>query len=661
MVDWAVEVDADPSTTGIFVLGTSALGGSDVLAPTPRWVDVGRVVRHVSIRRGRSEDTRPYDAGEAVVVLDNRTGDFDLDNPYGRYVTKTADPQRLLGVGTGFRVKANAAGTVGAGSSSYDSVVAVDSPVGYWKLDEASGAAVDSGSGSHNLTWTGTPTYSQAAIAPGLGTSVTVSGTQYAQSGAMPTLNAPFTVEGWFLPTTFTSTMKFFGTRTGGDFTFDAGVISSGSALTGLHGDIGDGTSWLSTAADATVAISGGFHVVYVVTTTGYTIYVNGASVSTGSWAVASPRLWDATRLMSVGMGGVGSDPKWVGRMSNVAAYGSALSPIRITAHYDAGATSAVADVLTFTGVIEDPATTDDPFDPTATYTAVDALAELAKAGVPSQSVPLGVGEQSASRAGWLLDQAAIPTTSRSVESGGRQVLALTGGGTVRDAMQRVADGEAGRFYVTRDGVVTLTYHGAEYSKTSQVDFTDTGVPVQYMGIQTSAGVVTNTATVKRTPPRIRDPETGQYATGTDIPDVVAQDADSVARYGIRNVDIDCVLYLDTDATALATFAATRRAQPVRRLTQIVTRPLEGYSAADATKILNLELGQLITLGRWTYDRRPLNFQVIVEGIQIDAAPGQTRVTLATAPADTGALFGSAGWFILDSSALGGTAILAPY
>lgn len=422
---WTVEVDADPSTVGVFVIGSSLLGGPDLLAASPRWVDVGQdVVRSISIRRGRADDSRPYDAGEAVVVFDNRTGDFDPDNPYGHYVM---GPLRLLNVGTGVRIR------------------------------------------------------------------------------------------------------------------FSGGTV--------------------------------------------------------------------------------------------------------------------------FQGHVEEPTLSDDPFVPTATYTCVDDLAKLGQVEVPSQGSQTGEGESSSSRANWLLDQAGMPTSVRSVDAYGRQMLGTTGGGTVRTALQRVADGEAGRLFVNREGVVTLTWHDTEYGKTSEVDFTDTGVPVQYMGMQVSPGVsgVVNRATVHRIPPRERDVATGQFVDSPEIPDVVAQDNDSAALYGVRNVTINCDLLDDGEAESLATFVAGRRSQPTKRLTQIVTRPLETYSVTNATRILGLDLGSLVTLSRQTFDGRGLYFQAVVEGIRVDSVPGATKVTLSTVPADTNQLFGSPGWFIIGASVLGGTDVLAPY
>ena len=103
-----VEVDADPDTAGLFIIGASLLGGADVLGRSgtvgsERWVEVpSGDVYGVSIRRGRRDDTREHDAGTCVVELDNRSGDYDPDNAESLYVSAG---EMLLRIGASLRVK----------------------------------------------------------------------------------------------------------------------------------------------------------------------------------------------------------------------------------------------------------------------------------------------------------------------------------------------------------------------------------------------------------------------------------------------------------------------------------------------------------------------------------------------------------------------------
>lgn len=67
-----------------------------------------------------------------------------------------------------------------AGSgASYEDEVLADSPQGYWRLDEASGNAIDIGSLAHDLTVTGSPTRSVSPGAVSDGTAYTFAGSQY--------------------------------------------------------------------------------------------------------------------------------------------------------------------------------------------------------------------------------------------------------------------------------------------------------------------------------------------------------------------------------------------------------------------------------------------------------------------------------------------------
>jgi hypothetical protein len=428
MVPWTVELNADPDISTIFIINDSLLGGTDLLASDDRWIAVPTLrVLSVSVRRGGTSANREYDAGEAVVEFDNRSGDYDPDNPYGPYVI---GGRRLLAQGTGLRLKATSTGSA----------------------------------------------------------------------------------------TVFVGTVESIDVK--------------------------------------------------------------------GHWA-----------------------------------------------------------------------------HPTAVFTATDMLTELAKVDVPIQGSQTGGGSSSSVRANWILDQAAVPATKRNVAAGGRNVLATTGGGTVRENLSRVSNGEAGRFFVNRSGLVTLTWHDAEYGKTSKADYGNTGAGPKYVSIESSPGYVgiINTAMVHRLPPRVRNEETGQFEDGPDLEDAGDEDPDSVALYGRRSTSVDVVLADDADVAELATFLAYRRSDPLQRITQLVSVPLEAMTTAQAQALLQIELGDLITLTQQTIDGRGIVWTANVESIAWEHNAPLTHVTFGTSPSDTSGLFGSASWFLIGSSLLGGTAVLAPF
>lgn len=576
--DPIVELDANPDTTGQFVIGQSLLGGADLIAPDERWVAVPPSdVITVTVDRGRSDDSRPYDAGEIIITLDNRTGNYDPDNPNTIY---RMGPQVLLHQDTGVRI--------------------------------------------------------------------------------------------------------------------------------------------------STV--------------------VNGTTVQL------------------------------------------------------------------CTGYVEDYEVIHDQFRPTVTFRAPDALAVLGKSNVPPQAAPQGSGDTSSSRISWLLDLAMWPTGRRSVQGGGRQLLATEGGGSVREAAQVVTDGEAGRFYASRAGVITCQWHDAEYGKVPvvlvndvefagnivpnpsfEVDLTgwagvrcttaritpdgydgtafargtvndsnaaglaqhiDTSprVPVtagqpytasafmrapaawagaafaqafdaggslitQYNG----AGVAVNPMNWQRvsvtTPPLpantatllmgfgrlsgtvnigdLFDVDAAQLQRGTrlspyttfpagapareikaspklstvqnsaiirrpGLPDITAQNNDSVGLYGTRLVQRDTVLASDVDAADLATYLATRRAQPIGRASNVEVQ-LYRMTAPELQALLSGDLGSPVQVQRHTYDGREITWNAMVEGIRIEWTLERTNYFLVTSPSDTGGLYGSAGWFIIGQSLIGGTAVIAPF
>lgn len=92
------------------------------------------------------------------------------------------------------------------------------------------------------------------------------------------------------------------GTRVNGDQTFDLKWMSGG-----LHGDIGDGTTWFSTSADYNVTPEPEkwFYVTYVVGTDGYKIYLDGDSVKAEAF-VGTPALMVAGESLRIGHTGYG-------------------------------------------------------------------------------------------------------------------------------------------------------------------------------------------------------------------------------------------------------------------------------------------------------------------------------------------------------------------
>ena len=113
------------------------------------------------------------------------------------------------------------------------------------------------------------------------------------------TVAAPFSIGMWFYVNSFASGFTLVSTRQPSDNSFDWQITNS----TTFHSDIGNGSSWITTSADATVptmATKTWYHGMYVVTSAGYRIFFNGKSVGSGSFS-GSPIFANSTHTMNFG------------------------------------------------------------------------------------------------------------------------------------------------------------------------------------------------------------------------------------------------------------------------------------------------------------------------------------------------------------------------
>ena len=124
-------------------------------------------------------------------------------------------------------------------------------------------------------------------------------------------------------------TATFFGTRSGSDQSFD--VKFQGNTV--IHGDIGTGSAWLDTSADA-----GNFdyqagqwhHIAYSVTPTGYTVYANGFALNSENFGPATPLLFDATHDIAVGAARVNLSENFSGFVDEVKIHDTSLAAAQV-------------------------------------------------------------------------------------------------------------------------------------------------------------------------------------------------------------------------------------------------------------------------------------------------------------------------------------------
>lgn len=200
--------------------------------------------------------------------------------------------------------------------------------VNWWPLTEIGGnIARDIGLTPRNGTFSAT--VSRGAGRKGAAGPVPNINGQWIDSAPPTTVSGTFTVGFWFYATSLGGVL--FSSRQPVDNGMD---IQFGTG--GFHGDIGNGSGWITTGADATFSPTTGvwYLGVYVVTPTTYTIYWNNAQVGSGSYSTATPLCYNSTHTVQIGtlqsIGGLG----FPGRMSNFRIWNRALSGAEVAAWY---------------------------------------------------------------------------------------------------------------------------------------------------------------------------------------------------------------------------------------------------------------------------------------------------------------------------------------
>ena len=204
--------------------------------------------------------------------------------------------------------------------------------VGHWSFDEGSGTSAYDLSGNGNTgTLYNSPTWTTGKF----GGALSFDGVNdYVRIVPAGSLSGTFSVAAWAKPLNATAAMVIVGTRYPIDQSFDM-KFQAGNLI---HGDIGNGSAWITTGADTGFNYQTGvwYHVVYVVTPTGYSIYVNGNLAGSGTYASSTPLLYDSNHNIFVGQFGGGGD-YFNGSIDDVRIYNRALSADEISDLYAYG------------------------------------------------------------------------------------------------------------------------------------------------------------------------------------------------------------------------------------------------------------------------------------------------------------------------------------
>jgi concanavalin A-like lectin/glucanase superfamily protein len=235
-------------------------------------------------------------------------------------------------------------------SDSYDTAIASDSPVAYWRLNEPAGAdgASDTSGYSRGAVPTGVTFGTSSPALPGgmSGTSASFDGaTSYLKSTWDGPASSPLSFEFWANANGQTQTTNYPGfVSQGNPSSVLHGWTSTGS-YGALQGGAANGSAFASVVSGA-IPASGWFHVVVTYDGTTITLYYNGSSIGT-------PATLTGPMLPNTGAGiaiGVNQTAFWKGLIAKVAVYNYALTGTQVLAHYNAGGAGAVTRTATMSG-----------------------------------------------------------------------------------------------------------------------------------------------------------------------------------------------------------------------------------------------------------------------------------------------------------------------
>jgi hypothetical protein len=223
---------------------------------------------------------------------------------------------------------------------AYADAVLADSPLGYWKLDEASGTTcADSSGNGRDLTYGGTPNFRNSG--PPI-----VGGASYAVGlNGVNGEGATASYASWMLPTSFSLECWVRSTASSGYpaiFGVANGRADSGQFILYIRSGTIKATFTNTFAASSEVTTGSGMtdgnwrHVVVTHDSSSgdFILYINGSSVASNS-RIGTPQ--SVSQPISIGGCGSTTDSNWFsGDIAHCAYYGAALPAARVLAHYDA-------------------------------------------------------------------------------------------------------------------------------------------------------------------------------------------------------------------------------------------------------------------------------------------------------------------------------------
>lgn len=590
------------------------LGGHNV------WTDITGFVRSSRWARGRQHEQGRFEAGEAVLDMQNEDGRFNPWNTAGPYfgLLAVGVPLQILSTWasvttkqfTGnlhtfkpkwpsnfnsdvefvaqdaFRLLALA--NIHA-SEPYAPVILADHPTNYWRLGEATGTtAADLGSAPNNGTYAGSGIQ---GVSPGalvneplsLGFDTLTGAGYVTYATPQPFPAATFSIEFWIKlhspPGGSFQSIYNIATGTGSPdvnvyVTLTGGNVGFGWLLNDGTRSQNNWTGLVSNAAD------GNWHHVVMVRTGGlaFVFYVDGVTYTSVPIVNTGTTVFTGSGRGEIGLGLNGITPSGFWQIQELAIYNTPLTATQVTNHYNTAATTAAWS-----------------------------------------------GQTSGQRINKVLDAIAWPAGNRSIDTGDatNPLSSYTGGLTTKALkhMQDVERTENGALFVTKDGIVKFVSYAhlitTPYTTVQSVfgdrpltpffelpyqpdlDFGEDDLDLYTVVVASNAGDVS---------PNV----------------ITVLDSTAVARYGYRALDLTGLL--GTSSTALntrANAALTQYKVPLTRVRQVQILPLDS-PAALFPEVLARELLDLIQVTRTGIPGSPLVASTTVEHIEhiVDARAG---------------------------------------
>lgn len=416
------------------------------------WTDETDRLLSVECRRGRDYASQLVGRASAGTLI------AQLRNPDGRFASFNASSPLFGSLVPGRPVRFR--------PKKYEDEVLADSPVSYWRLGEAAGAAtaVDLGSGGIDATYT-----SHADVILGQTGLVDDADTSVLQDNATgnprPSATpgdvyefaglAPFSLECWFRPLTIDgiNNPRLMSKQGGGAIAQGYRLfVTAGASLAFQR--LQDNAADSVTSANGSIVVGELYHAVATYDGTTMRLYINGVEVP---GAVASSKsIQDHTG--SLFLGGFVASASLInlhGYFDEPAVYDSALSAERIAAHY-AAATTEWKKYPLWQGFLDslEPSPGARQQEPQVTLRALGPLARIAARKASTQ---IYTDIETGTAVGHVLDDADWPAADRVIDDG--QVTMTrwkADGDSALFHLRELEDTEFGYIGESRDGKIVF-------------------------------------------------------------------------------------------------------------------------------------------------------------------------------------------------------------